>query len=116
MYLVQILLPLSDNDGRRFPRTEFDRIKSELADRYSGVTAYLQAPAEGLWQHDAGHEHDDTAEHQSRGDEGAAATIGSPSDREPHLARVPPLRRGTVTIVGVVVGAGIPPNRHALER
>ncbi|TGQ77178.1 hypothetical protein EN851_22995 [Mesorhizobium sp. M8A.F.Ca.ET.208.01.1.1] len=50
MYLVQILLPRSDNQGEPFPRTDFDRVKEELAARFDGVTAYLQAPAEGLWK------------------------------------------------------------------
>jgi len=50
MYLVQILLPLSDNQGQPFPGREFDRLKEELAARFEGVTAYLQAPAQGLWK------------------------------------------------------------------
>ncbi|TGR72776.1 hypothetical protein EN832_34550, partial [Mesorhizobium sp. M1C.F.Ca.ET.189.01.1.1] len=50
MYLVQILLPRSDNQGEPFPRTDFDRVKEELTARFDGVTAYLQAPAEGLWK------------------------------------------------------------------
>jgi hypothetical protein len=50
MYLVQILLPLSDNQGQPFPGREFDRLKEELAARFKGVTAYLQAPAQGLWK------------------------------------------------------------------
>jgi hypothetical protein len=50
MYLFQILLPRADNDGRAFPRQEFDRLKEELAGQFAGVTAYLQTPAEGLWR------------------------------------------------------------------
>ncbi|TGQ04887.1 MULTISPECIES: hypothetical protein [unclassified Mesorhizobium] len=50
MYLVQILLPRSDNQGQPFPGREFDRLKEELAARFEGVTAYLQAPAQGLWK------------------------------------------------------------------
>lgn len=59
MYLVQILLPRADNRGTPFPRDDFDRVKEELASRFEGVTAYLQAPAEGLWQEGAARESDD---------------------------------------------------------
>ena len=50
MYLVQILLPLYDNEGRAFGRAEFDRVRTELADRFGGVTAFQRAPAEGVWK------------------------------------------------------------------
>jgi hypothetical protein len=50
MYLVQILLPRKDNQGEPFPAKDFDDVKEELAVRFKGVTAYLQAPAEGLWK------------------------------------------------------------------
>ncbi|TJX66306.1 MAG: hypothetical protein E5W21_10405, partial [Mesorhizobium sp.] len=59
MYLIQILLPRADNDGRPFPREEFDRIKEELASRFKGATAYLQAPAEGLWRQGEESDRDD---------------------------------------------------------
>ena len=50
MHLFQILLPRADNSGTPFSRSQFDRLKEELARRFDGVTAYLQAPAEGLWR------------------------------------------------------------------
>jgi hypothetical protein len=50
MHLVQILLPRADNTGRPFGREHFDRVKEDLASCFEGVTAYLQAPAEGQWQ------------------------------------------------------------------
>lgn len=40
----------ADNAGRPFGREDFNRVKENLASRFDGVTAYLQAPAEGLWQ------------------------------------------------------------------
>lgn len=49
MYLFQILLPRADNEGEPFARDDFDRVKEDLVRRYDGVTAYIQAPAEGLW-------------------------------------------------------------------
>lgn len=50
MFLVQVLLPVADNEGRAFSRSDFDRVRYELTDRHGGVTAYLRAPAVGLWK------------------------------------------------------------------
>lgn len=50
MHLFQILLPCTDNGGKPFPPKDFDRVKEELAQRFDGVTAYVHAPAEGLWR------------------------------------------------------------------
>ena len=49
MHLVQILLPLSDNEGNRFPRELYGRVRTELTERFGGLTAFTRAPAEGLW-------------------------------------------------------------------
>ena len=49
MFLVEILLPLYDNEGRAFGAAEFDRVRDELAARFGGVTAFRRAPAEGVW-------------------------------------------------------------------
>ncbi|HVG30046.1 MAG TPA: hypothetical protein VM864_10135 [Pyrinomonadaceae bacterium] len=49
MYLVQLLLPLYDNDGRPFGRDHFDAVRNELAREFGGVTAFRRAPAEGVW-------------------------------------------------------------------
>jgi hypothetical protein len=59
MYLFQILLPRADNSGKSFSREDFDRVKDELVRRFAGVTAYLQAPAEGLWQESGQSSNDD---------------------------------------------------------
>ena len=50
MHLVQILLPLRDRQGQPFPRSAFTRVRAELMDRFGGVTAYLQSPAQGVWK------------------------------------------------------------------
>jgi hypothetical protein len=50
MYLIQILLPLYDNDSRRIPRTRFEQTAFELSERFGGLTAYTRAPAAGLWK------------------------------------------------------------------
>ena len=50
MYLVEILLPVDDNEGRRFPQESFDLVRRELTERFGGLTAFTRAPAEGLWK------------------------------------------------------------------
>ena len=50
MYLIQFLLPLRDNAGRAFSRADFERVRTELTERFGGVTAFLQAPAQGAWK------------------------------------------------------------------
>ena len=52
MHLVQILLPLYDNEGTALPQLEFRRVSSELSHRFGGLTAFTRAPAEGVWQQD----------------------------------------------------------------
>ena len=52
--LVQIVLPLYDNDGQRHPRELFKRTFDELTERFGGVTAFTRAPAEGLWDDGSG--------------------------------------------------------------
>ena len=58
-HLIQFFLPRDDNDGQAFPASLFDAVKRELAERFGGVTAFTQSPAEGLWtKDDAGAERD----------------------------------------------------------
>jgi hypothetical protein len=54
MHLIQLLLPVYDNSGRRFPPAHHKAVKEELAQRFGGLTAYTQAPAEGLWSDNQG--------------------------------------------------------------
>ena len=56
MHLVQLLLPLRDNDGVPFPRADFEQVRVELTERYGGVTAYLRSPASGVWRGEGGEE------------------------------------------------------------
>ena len=49
MYLVQILLPLTDAQGRPQPGESFRLAGAELSERFGGLTAFTRAPAEGLW-------------------------------------------------------------------
>ena len=54
MHLVQILLPLYDDEGRAFGRDALVRVREELTERFGGVTAYLRSPAEGAWREPGG--------------------------------------------------------------
>jgi hypothetical protein len=54
MFLVQILLPLYDNDGAALPHDLFGQVRSEMVDRFGGVTSYSRAPAKGHWQEEDG--------------------------------------------------------------
>jgi len=49
-HLVQLLLPLYDEQGTRFPSEKYDAVASELTERFGGLTAYARAPAAGLWE------------------------------------------------------------------
>ena len=50
MHLVQLLLPVFDNDGRSFPASHYAPVRAALTERFGGLTAYTRAPAEGLWR------------------------------------------------------------------
>ena len=54
MRLVQILLPLYDNQRKPFPRAFFDHVREELTKQFGGVTAFVRSPAVGVWENDAG--------------------------------------------------------------
>ena len=59
MHLVQILLPLHDNEGRLFNRKVFERIRDELTERFGGLTAYSRTPAEGVWKQSSARTNED---------------------------------------------------------
>ena len=48
MHLVQLLLPLYDNEGRAFPREQLRGVRDELTRRFGGVTTYDRTPAAGI--------------------------------------------------------------------
>jgi hypothetical protein len=48
-HLVQILLPIYDNQGSKLAPDVYGQVRSELTERFGGLTAYTRAPAEGLW-------------------------------------------------------------------
>ena len=59
MKLVQILLPLRDNRGRRFKRALYADVHAELVRRFGGLTAYSRSPARGLWKQEGATRRDD---------------------------------------------------------
>ncbi len=50
MYLLQLLLPLADRRGARHGESVFRTTAAELTEKFGGLTAHTQAPAEGLWK------------------------------------------------------------------
>ncbi|MDX6271784.1 MAG: hypothetical protein QOD28_3007 [Acidobacteriota bacterium] len=50
MYLIQLLLPLYDNEGESFAQEVYDRVRDELIKKFGGVTAFRSSPAEGIWK------------------------------------------------------------------
>jgi hypothetical protein len=58
-WLIQVLLPLSDNDGTPFGEQPFAQTRGELLDRFGGLTAYRRSPAHGLWKSGEGVARDD---------------------------------------------------------
>lgn len=58
MHLVQFLLPVEDNEHRPFPRQYFDQVRTEMTDRFGGVTAFVQSPAVGMWKEQDGVQRD----------------------------------------------------------
>ena len=50
MYLVQILLPLYDNQKEPFPEEYYTVLSTSLISKFGGLTAYSNSPATGLWK------------------------------------------------------------------
>ena len=50
MHLIQLLLPLCDNEGHPFPQSMYLQVRDELTEQFGGITTYVRSPAEGLWK------------------------------------------------------------------
>jgi hypothetical protein len=61
MNLVQIFLPLHDNKHVPFPADPFAQTRQELVDAFDGLTAFMQSPAQGLWEKNGETQQDDIA-------------------------------------------------------
>ena len=58
-YLIQLLLPLRDNEGQPYERMLFKDINASLVEKFGGVTAFSRSPAKGIWIADDHAERDD---------------------------------------------------------
>ena len=54
MHVVEIFLPLRDNQGCPFGAELFGEVRRELVERFGGLTAFTRSPAEGLWDEGGG--------------------------------------------------------------
>ncbi|MDH5824804.1 hypothetical protein QFW77_17685 [Luteimonas sp. RD2P54] len=54
MHLIQIFLPLRDDDGSAFPKALYESVRRELTDRFGGVTAFVRSAAVGAWEDEEG--------------------------------------------------------------
>jgi hypothetical protein len=59
MHMIEILLPLYDNDGNHFDSAPYAAVREELVDHFGGLTAFTRSPAEGLWVEDGKRSRDD---------------------------------------------------------
>ncbi|MEP6955356.1 MAG: hypothetical protein ABI883_00910 [Chthoniobacterales bacterium] len=55
MHLVQILLPLYDNERQPFPPEAYDGVRRTLTERFGGLTVFHREPAEGVWRPSENH-------------------------------------------------------------
>ena len=58
-YLIQVLLPVRDNNQIPFDRKDFEQVSAELTEQFGGATAFVRSPAEGLWAKDDGTQFDE---------------------------------------------------------
>lgn len=49
MHIIEILLPVQDNVGGILPPFFHNSIREVLVGKFGGITAYTQAPAQGVW-------------------------------------------------------------------
>jgi hypothetical protein len=59
MKLVQILLPVRDNRGKKFKRALYSKLHRELVAHFGGLTAHARSPAHGLWTSEGSTKRDD---------------------------------------------------------
>lgn len=48
MHLVEIFLPLNDNEGRPFGPEKFSALRDRLSERFGGLTAFTRSSAQGM--------------------------------------------------------------------
>lgn len=60
-HLIEILLPKARGDGAPVSKGWFAALLAELAGRFGGVTSFIRASGEGLWDDGRGTERDEIA-------------------------------------------------------
>jgi hypothetical protein len=58
MYLIQLFLPLYDENGSAISDQDFAAVRDQLTEKFGGITTYSRAPAKGFWK-DRGKVHKD---------------------------------------------------------
>lgn len=48
--LIQLFLPLADNQGKLFPPAYFNAVKQQLTQKFSGLSVYENSPVNGSWK------------------------------------------------------------------
>ena len=48
MHLIEIFLPITDNQGRAFPAEKYAEVRDALTKAFGGVTTFMRSPAEGV--------------------------------------------------------------------
>ncbi|HEX8580600.1 MAG TPA: hypothetical protein VF655_13530 [Allosphingosinicella sp.] len=59
MHLIEILLPVYDNQGQPYGHGVFAKLREELVAQYGGLTAFTRSPAEGIWEEGGARSHDE---------------------------------------------------------
>lgn len=59
MHLVELFLPLSDDDGERFDAALYGQVRKELTEQFGGMTSFGRAPAHGTFRDQDSVVHDD---------------------------------------------------------
>lgn len=54
MYLIQVLVPLYRNSGKKFSKKCYAQVRDTLLKKYGGLTVYSRAPVRGLWEKNPG--------------------------------------------------------------
>ena len=61
MHLIEIFLPLTDNEGKRFDEAKLAAVRETLTQQFGGCTAFTRAPAHGVTKDGGKKIHDDIA-------------------------------------------------------
>ena len=52
--LIQLVLPVYDLKGKRFPKRHYSQLHRKLTDKFGGLTVYDRSPANGFWKQGEG--------------------------------------------------------------